>query len=383
MQLATTDNPTNPGKSGVPDFSRNVHCLFGLPFDAVGSDEAVDNILDAVSERRRCVLSTPNLNFMVASQDDAAFRHSVIHSDLSVVDGMPLVWAGRCLGVPFRGRVAGSGLFESLHRRNTGQTPVKVYLFGGDQGVADKACAAINASGGGVECVGHASPGFGSMESMSTPEILAAINSSGADFLVVSLGAKKGQAWIEHNITRLDPPVVSYLGAVINFMAGTVRRAPPWMQRNGLEWLWRISEERGLWKRYWDDGRQALGLIGKNVAPGLLTYYLDRHRFGTDQASLDIVETELGIRLSLVGAWTAASLEPLRQALSLHADTNKQLHIDLGDVTFIDSSFVALMVMLRRFRLDSKRVWYLENVSVRLKRLLRMYGAADITDRHV
>ncbi|MCD8512378.1 MAG: WecB/TagA/CpsF family glycosyltransferase, partial [Nitrincola sp.] len=101
-------------------------------------------------------------------------------------------------------------------------------------------------------------PGRGDVASMSTPEIIEKINLSQADFLVVSLGAKKGQAWILHNLDKIQVPVVSHLGAVVNFVAGTVKRAPKVWQKLGLEWLWRIVEEPYLWKRYASDGFAAL-----------------------------------------------------------------------------------------------------------------------------
>ena len=82
-------------KSEHPDFSRNVHCVFGLPFDAVTLEQAVAAIRTAIARRSPCFFSTPNLNFLIAGQTNAAFRASVVHSDLSLADGMPIVWLAR------------------------------------------------------------------------------------------------------------------------------------------------------------------------------------------------------------------------------------------------------------------------------------------------
>lgn len=84
---------------------------------------------------------------------------------------------------------------------------------------------------------------------MSNAETIERINASGADFLVVSLGARKGQAWIMQNRQHLSVLLISHLDAMVNFVAGTVSRAQQWMQRFGLEWLWRIKEEPVLWRR--------------------------------------------------------------------------------------------------------------------------------------
>ena len=234
--------------------------IAGLPFHVLTRPQAVERICLAIRDQQPLFLSTPNLNFLVAAQSDAAFRESVLCSDLSVADGMPILWLAKRQGTPLPERVAGSDLFEAL-RRGEGQTilgrPLRVFFFGGPPGVAQRACDVLNAehaAGGPMLGVGALSPGFGSVEQMSSEDILAAINASSADFLVVALGAKKGQAWIMRNRARLQVPVVSHLGAVVNFVAGTVQRAPVHWQRLGLEWLWRIKEEPALFGRYWRDG---------------------------------------------------------------------------------------------------------------------------------
>lgn len=244
-----------------------------LPFDVVDTAEAVNCVCTAIQHQQRLFFSTPNLNFLVMAQDDAAFRQSVLASGLSLADGMPVVWLSRLQGTPLPERVAGSTVFERL-RAGAGQgtlgRPIKVYFFGGPPGVAEKACSVLNAElaagRGHMVGVGAFCPGFGSVADMSTPALIAAINASGADLLVVSLGAKKGQAWIMHNLDSLKVPVVSHLGAVVNFVAGTVQRAPLRWQRWGLEWLWRIRQEPALFQRYWSDG-QALVRLFWNARP--------------------------------------------------------------------------------------------------------------------
>ena len=114
-------------------------------------------------------------------------------------------------------------------------------------------------------CVGFESPGYGDVESMSSPETIQRINAARADFVVVSLGAQKGQAWIVRNRERLSAPVVSHLGAVVNFVAGEVLRAPRWMQRGGMEWAWRILQEPALARRYAKDGFVLFGLVVREV----------------------------------------------------------------------------------------------------------------------
>lgn len=247
---------------GLPP--RHVVQLFGLPFDVSTLDETVAEIRHACVSRRRLFLSTANVNFVVHAQRDAAFRQSLFDSDRCVADGAPLVWLSRLLGRALPERVAGADIFEALRRGSSG-APVSVYFFGGPPGVAERACAVLRREQGGVRCVGFDCPGFGDVASMSRPETIARINAAAPDFVVVALGAAKGQAWIQANRHQLDAPVICHLGAVVNFVAGNVSRAPRWVARMGIEWLWRVGQEPALARRYVGDFFALLGLVAAEL----------------------------------------------------------------------------------------------------------------------
>lgn len=328
-----------------PDFYREVHCLLGLPFDDVNMVGAEQRIRHAAANRSPCFLSTPNLNFLIAAQSDAAFRNSVINSDLSIADGMPLVWIARFLGVPIRERVAGSALFDTL--RNESGKPLSIFFFGGPEGAAEAACRRLNQEGRGLTCAGFESPGFGSIEEMSNEAIIQRINASNADFLVVSLGAKKGQAWIERNRSRISVPVISHLGAVVNFVAGTVKRAPVWMQNCGLEWLWRIKEDPALWRRYFRDGLALLALLVVRVLP--YAWFLLFHKPDDSQLAAAGVETTKDNEnyvIRLRGAWTLRNIAPLRDCFARAALAEIDVSLDMSDVSYVDSAFVGLVMLL-------------------------------------
>lgn len=327
------------------DFHRDVYCLLGLPFDAVDMAGAVQCVRGAAAQRTPCFISTPNLNFLIGCRTDSQFRDSVIHSELSVADGMPLVWIARWLGIPIRERVAGSDLFEELKKGTS--TRLMVYFFGGMEGVAEAACRRLNAEPSGLVCAGYESPGFGSVEEMSSDESIAKINASGADFLVVSLSAKKGQAWIEHNRARISVAVISNLGATLNFAAGTVKRAPAWMQNIGLEWLWRIKEEPMLWRRYFGEAVALLALLATRVLP--YAWYLRRHKAdaeGLATARVETSEDRQNYVVRLRGAWTQANIAPLRDCFSKAVLTGKDVRLEMGGVPYVDTAFVGLVMLL-------------------------------------
>ncbi len=348
-ERATHPTGDNGGNGSLPpsatDFYRPVYCLLGLPFDAVDMEQAVCVVDDAVRMHKPCFLSTPNLNFVIGCLSDAEFRQSVINSDLSVADGMPLVWIARLLGIPITTRIAGSSLFDVLRRRLG--PPMSVYFYGGPDGVAKAACEVINASSSGLTCVGYESPGFGTLDAISGDDTIAKINASRADFLVVALGAKKGQAWIERNRARLQVPVISHLGAVVNFVAGVVSRAPEWVQRTGMEWLWRIKEEPALWRRYVNDGLDLIRLLFNRVVPALIYQW----RFAPDSRALNearivIACNENQYRMILSGGWCAKNLLAVRQAFERAIRSPVDIELDFGDISHVDSAFVAVVMLL-------------------------------------
>lgn len=333
----------------MDDFDRQVVCIAGLPFDVVDMAGAVAHVREAAACRKPCFLSTPNLNFLIGCLGDAGFRASVIHSDLNIADGMPLVWMARLLDTPVCERVAGSGLFEVLRGEKSVAGPLKLYFFGGPDGVAEQACRVLNAEFSGLRCVGYECPGFGSVEDMSSDDTIARINASSADFLVVALGARKGQAWIEHNRSRITAPVISHLGAVVNFVAGTVSRAPGWMQRSGLEWLWRIKEEPALWKRYWLDGMALSGLLTTRIVPYALWRRLRRTRHDAGGFSLSLTsQPDSVLRLVIAGTAPDNLTADVREVLRAAAAAKRPLVLDFAQATCLSPAFSGLLLMLKK-----------------------------------
>lgn len=368
---AREPGPAYPVKT---DFQRQVYCLLGLPFDAITMEQAVAKVSDAGRSRQRCFFSTPNLNFAVTSLSGGDFRDSVIRSDLSIADGMPLVWIAHLLRVPVRERVAGSALFEIL--RNKRGKVLLVYFFGGPDGVAEIAADQLNASTSGLVCVGHHSPGFDSIENMSSAAVIADINASRADLLVVALGARKGQAWIERNLPQLQVPVVSHLGAVVNFVAGTVARAPVWLGQLGGEWLWRIKEEPSLWKRYLGDGLMLLRLMAMHVIPCAVATRLHRRDAGAVAAAqVSLASQGNQCTITARGAWEDGNLAPLRAAFDLATQAPSHVRVDFSAVTHIDSACIALLMLLYGHQSKIGLRFELCDVQPAVQRLLRLFCA--------
>jgi N-acetylglucosaminyldiphosphoundecaprenol N-acetyl-beta-D-mannosaminyltransferase len=339
---------------------------------------ALDRIDAAAARREAFLISTANLNFLASSLADSQFRDSLLQSDLCTADGMPIVWVARLLGVPLKGRVAGSDMFAQLAARRPGR-PLSVFLFGGPEGVADTACRALNARAGGLRCVGSKYPGYGSADELSGDATIDTINASGADFLAVALGAAKGQAWLLRNHRRLHVPVRVHLGAAIGFVAGAVRRAPRAIQRLGLEWLWRIKEEPYLWKRYGTDASVLLRLLLTRVLPLVAMAGRDR-RSGRDAAWQLRIKSSRGsdrVTLALSGNAVAAHVDcaiaSFREALAFK---QALVILDLSDVRAIDARFLGLVLMLRKCARKQGAALRLVGVSPSTEKLLRLNEVA-------
>lgn len=331
------------------DFARDIYCVMGMPLDRIDMEGSIDRITKTIIDDTPCFLSTPNLNFFVQSLSDNQFTKSIIESDLSVADGNPVCWLARLLEVPISQRIAGSSMFEELIARSP-DSPVKVFFFGGQDDVADQASKIINSKKCGVVCVGSLNPGMGSVDDMSSDSIIENIEKAGADFIVVSLGAKKGQAWILKNKENLSAPVFSHLGAVVNFVAGKIDRAPSLAQSLSLEWLWRIKEEPYLWKRYFLDGSVFLRVLLFTVLPHV--WYkksLARKGLVSQSFRMSISEKADEVTISARGSATRETLLPHRDSLALVAQNDGvQVKLDMDQVTFLDESSLGLLTLFEK-----------------------------------
>lgn len=332
----------------MDDFDRDVYCIGGLPFDAIDLSGTMSRLRDAKYKKTTCFLTTPNLNFLALSQRDADFRNSVLHSDLVIADGAPIVWLAKLLNIPIHERVAGSTLFEALGKE--WRRKMKVYFFGGPSGVAAEASARINEKSTGLTCVGYHSPGFGTIEEMSEQSIIENINLSDADFLVVALGAKKGQAWIVNNLQKIKTPLISHLGAVVNFEAKRLERAPVALQKAGLEWAWRIKEEPHLWQRYWNDGWFLLQFLMVKVLPTVVWIGFNRKRLKQlSQNSSVVLDNKGSDAILIVSGVVLDPISPEIRSILRDANLqNKSVQLNLAEAEYLSFGMLGLLLLLKK-----------------------------------
>jgi N-acetylglucosaminyldiphosphoundecaprenol N-acetyl-beta-D-mannosaminyltransferase len=338
-----------PVASTRPNLARSVYCVLGIPIDAVSMTSVVEKIEAAVAERSTFVISTPNLNFLVTSLSDPEFRESVLDSDLCPPDGMPILWIARLLDLPIKERAAGADLLDALQFKAQGRQ-LRLFLFGGAKDVAAEAAKKINARASHLTCVGTLDPGFCEVSEMSKGHIIEVVNSSGADFLALSLGAKKGQLWLQRNHSRLTVPIRSHLGAAINFQAEIVKRAPEGLRALGLEWLWRIKEERYLWSRYLNDGLVLLRLLITRVLPLAILTRWHQFRIAKKGKGL-LIRKQRNADSTLISLCGTATESYVGNAISYFQEAiadRGDIVVDLAGTRFIDARFLGLLLTLRK-----------------------------------
>lgn len=330
----------------LQDLSRNVFGVLGVPIDAINFSILIRSMDAAARNASPFLISTPNVNFLVKSQTNSEFRESLLHSDLCLADGMPLIWIAKLLRIPIYERIAGADLFGRLKTTNGAARRLKVFLLGGAEGLAARVCEKLNSQGSDLECVGVLNPGFGTVEEMSAPSIIDAINSSKADLLAVFFGAEKAQQWLINNHRRLLPPIRAQFGATINFEAGTVKRAPHFMRSTGFEWLWRIKEEPYLWRRYWSDGKALLHLIATCVLPLAIGAYWSRTRMRS--LSINTTEDFRSVTLELSGSAICTNVDEAVSSFRKALATGKDITVDVSRVQSVDARFFGLFLMVRK-----------------------------------
>ena len=209
--------------------------ILGVDVDAVTMAEAVDVVRRAMDTRAGVMVATANAEMLMRATHDEELRRILNASALVVPDGAGTVWAARHLGHAMPERVAGYDLAQELLRRAPAEGR-RVYFFGAAPGVAEKAKAKAEQIYPGIEIVGVRNGFFSPADNAA---IIAEIRAARPDLLLVALGVPKQEKWIAAHLAELDVPVAIGVGGTLDVMAGVMKRAPHWMQKAKLEWLFR------------------------------------------------------------------------------------------------------------------------------------------------
>jgi N-acetylglucosaminyldiphosphoundecaprenol N-acetyl-beta-D-mannosaminyltransferase len=226
-------------------------CVLGTRVDAIETPAVIKKIEEwiAAGDQGRFI-SVTNVNTIMQGRSDSSFSVIVNNSDLSVPDGMPLVWLGRLHGYALRERVAGPDLLPECCRK-TQNAGYRHFFYGSAEGVAKQLASELKCQFPGIRVAGTYSPPFRQLTQEEDQHIIQMINQAHPDVLWVGLGCPKQERWIYEHRNRLQVAVMIGVGQAFDIHAGRLRRAPAYMRNHGLEWLCRLLlEPRRLWRRY-------------------------------------------------------------------------------------------------------------------------------------
>lgn len=229
-------------------FTRRLSVL-GARINALTWDDALTQILTWGARHESRYVSMCNVHSVVTATQDQRFKSVINDADLALADGAPIAWAVRKLGHFRQERINGPDLMWR-YLAEAEQLAQVVFFFGGTEATLAKLGAAINARFPKLAIGGLYSPSFSEMSAEEDGHHVAIINRSSAHVVFIGLGCPKQEIWMAAHRGRINAVMIG-VGAAFDFHAGTIKRAPLWWQRNGLEWLYRLcSEPRRLFRRY-------------------------------------------------------------------------------------------------------------------------------------
>lgn len=233
----------------MPEHGRCRRHVLSAAIDGVSWDDVLARIAKWSARHESRYVCVCNVHSVVTANGDPEFRAVVNGADLATPDGAPVVWMLRKLGLDGQQRISGPDLMWRYCEQAAARGE-SIYLYGGTPQTLELLQQRLLANFPALRIAGAWSPPFRELTAEEDEAVVARINGSGAGTVWVSLGCPKQEKWIAARRGRVNAVMIG-VGAAFNFHAGTIKRAPAWMQDWGLEWLHRLaSEPRRLWKRY-------------------------------------------------------------------------------------------------------------------------------------
>lgn len=221
--------------------------FMGLQIDKLSLDETLDVIEDFIHSRKPHQIVVLNAAKVVKARNNKKLRDIILSADLIGPDGVPLIWVSKLLGDPLPGRVNGTDLMERLVELSN-RRGYSIYFFGAKQEIVEKVVKIYSEKYPNLKIAGFRNGYFSPDEET---QIVEEIRNAHPDILLIAMSTPMKEEWESRNLQHLNVPVCHGVGGSFDVIAGLVKRAPVWMQKTGLEWLYRIYQEpKRMWKRY-------------------------------------------------------------------------------------------------------------------------------------
>jgi N-acetylglucosaminyldiphosphoundecaprenol N-acetyl-beta-D-mannosaminyltransferase len=234
--------------------------ILGTRIDATNYQDATERVIRWAQARESRAMAAANVHVVMEGYDDPSLRTALSTVDFVTPDGMPLVWTLRRLGLPSQTRVYGPDLTLCVCEA-AAREKIPIGLYGGTVEALEALQKGYRERFPRLLIAYAHSPPFRQLTREEDEAVVRAINESGARVLFIGLGCPKQERWVAEHRGRVQA-VMMAVGAAFDFHSGRVKQAPRWMQRAGLEWLFRlIVEPRRLWRRYFKHNPRFLWLV--------------------------------------------------------------------------------------------------------------------------
>jgi len=339
--------------------------VLGVPFHNVTMDETVALIEEQIREGGFHQVATANVDFLKNAMQDEDLRDILCSCEMIVPDGMPIVWISNLMRTPLKERVGGVDLVDRLAgvsaRRGYG-----IYLLGASESHSQRAARVLKQKYPELRIVGRYSPQPQPLEKMDHEEILSRIEEARPDILFVAFGNPKQERWIAMHRDRLKVPVCIGVGGTLDMIGGTVPRAPQWMQRSGLEWLYRmVQEPRRLATRYLADAlclfRHLPGYIAASAAQ-------PRHSAKPNIVVQQVGNTKL---ISMIGDFNGAVLEEFNACSQGACEEGMNIVLDMSLTGYLGPESLGSLIRLESWMRRRREQLWLAELPSHLSRVLR------------
>ncbi len=321
--------------------------ILGVAIDNLTMEEVLDAVEAKIAEGGFHQIATANVDFLINSARDEELRETLVRCDIVLADGMPLVWASRLLGARLRERVAGADLVPQLARLSA-ERGYRLFLLGASEESSVGTAAWMRERFPGVCIAGRYCPTHRPLEDMDHDEILSRIEEARPDILLVAFGNPKQEKWLAMHRYRLKVPVCIGVGGSFDFLSGRVPRAPLWMQRYSLEWLYRVSQDpKRLAKRY---AKNIVGLL-RYLPIQIVAMSMQAKQRSQAQFTNESVGTAKVLRID--GNFTGVLLSRFENDVRSAIVSGSHIVLDMSKTTYIGADALGTLIRL----LSAARRW--------------------------
>jgi len=224
--------------------------ILGVYITRLNMSQAIEIVIQAIRDNQKLFIVVPNVFIITLCNKDPEYKKIINSADIAFADGVPLVWASFLLGKYTGGRVSGADFF-SIFNSVAEKEQFSCFYLGGGPGGSEKVVEKLRIKNPNLKIVGNFSPPLGDIPQELSSEIIRKINELNPNILWVGLGAPRQEKWIYQNFNKLNVNIAIGVGAAFDYGAGKKRRAPRWMHKISLEWIYRILFENPslFWKK--------------------------------------------------------------------------------------------------------------------------------------